>query len=164
MRQFRGGQSRVLIATDVWGRGLDVQQVPNSYVSKHLLSLSFFLSVWSSILSSFIFFSSVTTRLPRSLVLLDVSVRKDLQRKIAEHLVTRILRRNFVRLFVQNSFLFRPFFRDISGRLRDTWATVLIRLITGRSFYPCGDSLDRKIDTHRQGHTEEPSRLLTKSW
>ncbi|KFG50472.1 putative eukaryotic translation initiation factor 4A, isoform 3, partial [Toxoplasma gondii TgCatPRC2] len=27
MRQFRGGQSRVLIATDVWGRGLDVQQV-----------------------------------------------------------------------------------------------------------------------------------------
>ncbi|CAD7946891.1 unnamed protein product [Amoebophrya sp. A120] len=27
MNQFRSGQSRVLIATDVWGRGLDVQQV-----------------------------------------------------------------------------------------------------------------------------------------
>lgn len=27
MDEFRSGQSRVLIATDVWGRGLDVQQV-----------------------------------------------------------------------------------------------------------------------------------------
>ena len=27
MNEFRSGQSRVLIATDVWGRGLDVQQV-----------------------------------------------------------------------------------------------------------------------------------------
>ena len=27
MEEFRNGQSRVLIATDVWGRGLDVQQV-----------------------------------------------------------------------------------------------------------------------------------------
>ena len=27
MDEFRAGQSRVLIATDVWGRGLDVQQV-----------------------------------------------------------------------------------------------------------------------------------------
>jgi len=27
MAEFRGGKSRVLIATDVWGRGLDVQQV-----------------------------------------------------------------------------------------------------------------------------------------
>jgi ATP-dependent RNA helicase len=27
MEEFRTGQSRVLIATDVWGRGLDVQQV-----------------------------------------------------------------------------------------------------------------------------------------
>ena len=27
MRQFRGGQTRVLISTDLWGRGLDVQQV-----------------------------------------------------------------------------------------------------------------------------------------
>ena len=27
MAEFRGGSSRVLIATDVWGRGLDVQQV-----------------------------------------------------------------------------------------------------------------------------------------
>jgi ATP-dependent RNA helicase len=27
MTEFRAGHSRVLIATDVWGRGLDVQQV-----------------------------------------------------------------------------------------------------------------------------------------
>lgn len=27
MKEFRGGKSRVLIATDVWGRGIDVQQV-----------------------------------------------------------------------------------------------------------------------------------------
>ena len=27
MTEFRSGASRVLIATDVWGRGLDVQQV-----------------------------------------------------------------------------------------------------------------------------------------
>jgi ATP-dependent RNA helicase len=27
MEEFRSGSSRVLIATDVWGRGLDVQQV-----------------------------------------------------------------------------------------------------------------------------------------
>lgn len=27
MKNFREGQSRVLIATDVWGRGLDVHQV-----------------------------------------------------------------------------------------------------------------------------------------
>lgn len=27
MEEFRSGDSRVLIATDVWGRGLDVQQV-----------------------------------------------------------------------------------------------------------------------------------------
>ena len=27
MEQFRGGGSRVLIATDIWGRGIDVQQV-----------------------------------------------------------------------------------------------------------------------------------------
>jgi ATP-dependent RNA helicase len=27
MQEFRAGQSRVLIATDIWGRGLDVQQV-----------------------------------------------------------------------------------------------------------------------------------------
>ena len=27
MEEFRAGHSRVLIATDVWGRGLDVQQV-----------------------------------------------------------------------------------------------------------------------------------------
>jgi ATP-dependent RNA helicase len=27
MSEFRGGQSRVLITTDVWARGIDVQQV-----------------------------------------------------------------------------------------------------------------------------------------
>lgn len=27
MAQFREGKTRVLIATDIWGRGLDVQQV-----------------------------------------------------------------------------------------------------------------------------------------
>lgn len=27
MEEFRAGNSRVLIATDIWGRGLDVQQV-----------------------------------------------------------------------------------------------------------------------------------------
>ena len=27
MAEFRGGSSRVLISTDVWARGLDVQQV-----------------------------------------------------------------------------------------------------------------------------------------
>lgn len=27
MSEFRAGNSRVLIATDIWGRGLDVQQV-----------------------------------------------------------------------------------------------------------------------------------------
>jgi ATP-dependent RNA helicase len=27
MEEFRTGQSRVLIATDIWGRGIDVQQV-----------------------------------------------------------------------------------------------------------------------------------------
>ena len=27
MQQFRSGSSRVLISTDLWGRGLDVQQV-----------------------------------------------------------------------------------------------------------------------------------------
>ena len=27
MNEFRSGKSRVLIATDVWGRGIDVQQV-----------------------------------------------------------------------------------------------------------------------------------------
>ena len=28
MREFRSGQTRVLISTDVWARGLDVPQVP----------------------------------------------------------------------------------------------------------------------------------------
>ena len=29
MQEFRGGTSRVLISTDVWARGLDVQQARN---------------------------------------------------------------------------------------------------------------------------------------
>jgi superfamily II DNA/RNA helicase len=29
MEQFRSGKARVLITTDIWGRGLDVQQVIN---------------------------------------------------------------------------------------------------------------------------------------
>lgn len=28
MAEFRSGETRVLITTDVWARGLDVQQVP----------------------------------------------------------------------------------------------------------------------------------------
>ena len=31
MSEFRQGNSRVLIATDLWGRGLDVQQVISIY-------------------------------------------------------------------------------------------------------------------------------------
>ena len=31
MKEFRSGQSRVLITTDVWARGIDVQQVKNIY-------------------------------------------------------------------------------------------------------------------------------------
>jgi len=31
MAEFRAGDSRVLIATDVWGRGIDVQQVHPPY-------------------------------------------------------------------------------------------------------------------------------------
>lgn len=29
MKEFRSGQSRVLITTDIWARGIDVQQVRN---------------------------------------------------------------------------------------------------------------------------------------
>ena len=32
MKEFRSGQSRVLITTDVWARGIDVQQVHLSYI------------------------------------------------------------------------------------------------------------------------------------
>jgi ATP-dependent RNA helicase len=32
MKEFRSGQSRVLITTDVWARGIDVQQVNLSYI------------------------------------------------------------------------------------------------------------------------------------
>ena len=34
MKEFRSGQSRVLITTDVWARGIDVQQVNNEYVEE----------------------------------------------------------------------------------------------------------------------------------
>lgn len=32
MAEFRGGSTRVLITTDVWARGLDVQQVPSHWM------------------------------------------------------------------------------------------------------------------------------------
>lgn len=32
MAEFRSGKSRVLISTDVWARGLDVQQVSLFYI------------------------------------------------------------------------------------------------------------------------------------
>lgn len=32
MKEFRSGQSRVLITTDIWARGIDVQQVGGSNV------------------------------------------------------------------------------------------------------------------------------------
>ena len=32
MKEFRSGQSRVLITTDVWARGIDVQQVIFLYI------------------------------------------------------------------------------------------------------------------------------------
>ena len=34
MEQFRAGGSRVLITTDIWGRGLDVQQVRSPFQSR----------------------------------------------------------------------------------------------------------------------------------
>lgn len=40
MAQFREGKSRVLIATDIWGRGLDVQQVMYIRVCYELLGWS----------------------------------------------------------------------------------------------------------------------------
>lgn len=32
MNQFRSGDSRVLITTDVWARGIDVQQVSHGFL------------------------------------------------------------------------------------------------------------------------------------
>lgn len=37
MSEFRSGVTRVLITTDVWARGIDVQQASNQY--KSLLAL-----------------------------------------------------------------------------------------------------------------------------
>ena len=37
MQEFRGGTSRVLISTDVWARGLDVQQARNPFQGSALL-------------------------------------------------------------------------------------------------------------------------------
>ena len=34
MKEFRSGQSRVLITTDVWARGIDVQQVNQGRLQK----------------------------------------------------------------------------------------------------------------------------------
>ena len=43
MQEFRGGTSRVLISTDVWARGLDVQQARNPFWGVA------FLGVWECI-------------------------------------------------------------------------------------------------------------------
>ena len=40
MKEFRTGLSRVLITTDVWARGIDVQQVPTKSTNK-----SFYFSI-----------------------------------------------------------------------------------------------------------------------
>ena len=38
MKEFRSGQSRVLITTDVWARGIDVQQVnDNKYWARPII-------------------------------------------------------------------------------------------------------------------------------
>ena len=39
MSEFRGGNSRVLISTDVWARGLDVQQARIVWLSSFRLQL-----------------------------------------------------------------------------------------------------------------------------
>ena len=40
MREFRSGQTRVLISTDVWARGLDVPQVCFPYLTHVLITLN----------------------------------------------------------------------------------------------------------------------------
>ena len=37
MKEFRSGQSRVLITTDVWARGIDVQQVNQGRLQKNFI-------------------------------------------------------------------------------------------------------------------------------
>ena len=39
MEEFRSGVTRVLITTDVWARGLDVQQASHNLLSCHFISL-----------------------------------------------------------------------------------------------------------------------------
>ena len=51
MGEFRSGQTRVLITTDVWARGLDVQQVTISLMrsfSSNLLNLLFSCNIQST--------------------------------------------------------------------------------------------------------------------
>ena len=40
MREFRSGQTRVLISTDVWARGLDVPQVNQKKFNSPFLTLN----------------------------------------------------------------------------------------------------------------------------
>ena len=40
MKEFRSGQSRVLITTDVWARGIDVQQVNQGRLQKIFIGCS----------------------------------------------------------------------------------------------------------------------------
>ena len=39
MAEFRAGETRVLITTDVWARGLDVQQASTLFLVSYLLHL-----------------------------------------------------------------------------------------------------------------------------
>lgn len=52
MNEFRSGTSRVLISTDVWARGIDVQQVTNSHLTsprrRTLLQSSLKINVWTA--------------------------------------------------------------------------------------------------------------------
>ena len=40
MREFRSGQTRVLISTDVWARGLDVPQVNQKKINSPFLTFN----------------------------------------------------------------------------------------------------------------------------
>ena len=45
MKEFRSGQSRVLITTDVWARGIDVQQVNQGRLQKIFIGCSVFCNI-----------------------------------------------------------------------------------------------------------------------
>lgn len=49
MKEFRSGQSRVLITTDVWARGIDVQQVSNRLYNKYYVITALRASVFNLI-------------------------------------------------------------------------------------------------------------------